>query len=944
MMVNLKITGLAIFLLCIFSNFAFAQAVNHISVIGKFGLDLEQSSSHENWEDYTIFIPQINSLFAINNQGAFQMDVPYDRQLSCYIKFKNDIIDSFKLATYRKNIDLGIIPIKLGSTINHYSKDEMTTHTIEPQIIEIEESSYLLNQSASKLSSNLNGNPFYNASQFNWSKYGFRPRGIRNSNQDVLLNSISMIDPHTGNSTWMNWYGLHELFKQGSTAMGLAFIDEGIAGMNGKNAYEINPLNNSKVIKINYSLSNKSFDHRIGFNYHSGMSKKGWAYSMILGSTWATQTYIPGVFISNQSGYFGIAKQFQNEKEIILNILATKTNRGKAGNATDYVYELTQNKWYNPNWGYYNNTIVNARQQKSLQPIFNILFKQKNNANLQWYHSFSYQFGEQQNTFIDYYNATDPRADYYRNLPDFINNSNPTGASEIENHIKQNPKILQVNWDQLMSSNQNNYETINNINGMPNNYKSGYRSLYVWSADCEFVNKLNYVQRINWKQNAFLKHNGGLSISLNHAQWYRKLNNLLGGDYFVNYNMFAEQQFSGNNTIKQQDLNAPNRAVIENEKYAYHYKTKVQKNNLWWHTNFSKNRFELHVGAELFTTSYQRNGLYKNGLFQEFSFGKSATIIAINNRLKAGISYAINSKNHFSIFGYNANEMPLVNNVFISPRTRNQIVDNIKKENTKSLEAGYTHNSKYLQLHVLVYRNSISNQTLIQRFYNDDPEYKSFINFIFSNLHTVHTGIEFASSVSITKHLSFNNAIHLSQSFYGNNPEINIYADNDSSLKVNYKTAYIKDYFLGGNPQNTYLLGIQMKSNNFWNVGVNWNGFYKNYVTINAAKRTTDLFQNVQNDNALTEKIFGQELLPHFNTIDINIGKSIRFKINHKKNNTYLNCYVYIGINNALNRTIKSFGYEQLRFDYTNLNPNIFPNKYIYAAPRTFITSLSFKI
>ncbi|MCC6186974.1 MAG: hypothetical protein IT256_07475 [Chitinophagaceae bacterium] len=54
--------------------------------------------------------------------------------------------------------------------------------------------------------------------------------------------------------------------------------------------------------------------------------------------------------------------------------------------------------------------------------------------------------------------------------------------------------------------------------------------------------------------------------------------------------------------------------------------------------------------------------------------------------------------------------------------------------------------------------------------------------------------------------------------------------------------------------------------------------------------------------------------------------------------------YFNFGISNLLNnRNILSAGFEQLRYDFTNNNPDKFPNKYVYGLGRTFFANLTLK-
>ena len=60
--------------------------------------------------------------------------------------------------------------------------------------------------------------------------------------------------------------------------------------------------------------------------------------------------------------------------------------------------------------------------------------------------------GEKYNTGLDWYNASDPRPDYYRYLPSFYKDS--LMSSAIVNQLLTNTLQLQIDWDKMYWVNQ----------------------------------------------------------------------------------------------------------------------------------------------------------------------------------------------------------------------------------------------------------------------------------------------------------------------------------------------------------------------------------------------------------------------------------------------------------------------------------------------------------
>ncbi len=49
---------------------------------------------------------------------------------------------------------------------------------------------------------------------------------------------------------------------------------------------------------------------------------------------------------------------------------ASPTVRGRSGGSTQVVYDLLDNNFYNPNWGFQNGEVRNSQEYRSHQPVF----------------------------------------------------------------------------------------------------------------------------------------------------------------------------------------------------------------------------------------------------------------------------------------------------------------------------------------------------------------------------------------------------------------------------------------------------------------------------------------------------------------------------------------------------------------------------------------------
>ena len=81
------------------------------------------------------------------------------------------------------------------------------------------------------------------------------------------------------------------------------------------------------------------------------------------------------------------------------------------------------------------------------------------------------------------------------------------------------------------------------------------------------------------------------------------MNDLLGGDYWVDIDQFAEQDFEDPN-LAQNDLQEINRVVYNGDIFGYNYNIHVNKNEAFGEYNFNTSKIESFVGLTLSNSSF----------------------------------------------------------------------------------------------------------------------------------------------------------------------------------------------------------------------------------------------------------------------------------------------------------------------------------------------------
>lgn len=330
-----------------------------------------------------------------------------------------------------------------------------------------------------------------------------------------------------------------------------------------------------------------------------------------------------------------------------------------------------------------------------------------------------------------------------------------------------------------------------------------------------------------------------------------------------------------------------------------------------------------------------------HSFYQQTSYGNSATLNFFTYRSKAGITYKLNGRNYFYANGSIGNKSPYVDNVFISPRTRNLLTPNPKNEKFQSIEAGYLLRSPNVKGRLTFYATDVKDAADVRRYFADDST--SFVNLAMQGINKRYTGVELGAEVKVSPSINVSFAASLGQAFYTDRPTFTVFSDNDTSENSErfnkWDTAYIANFYVPSGPQSTFQVALNYRNKTYWFFNAQFNYLTRNWIDFAPTHRTREgVGVNTLNSPAWNA-IVDQIELPSFYTVDVMLGKS--FKVNKflkfAGNNTYFN--FNLGISNLLgNKDIRLYGFENMRTNETN--PQWFAPKYAYALGRQYFLNL----
>lgn len=822
---------------------------------------------------------------------------------------------------------------------------------------------------------------FNNIAGYNFSSVRFRVRGYSSESQDVYMAGVRMNDAITGYTPYSLWSGLNEAVRSKESVNGSEISDYGFGGYNGLT--NIDPM--ASKVRTGWRgsvLTNSAlYRLRLMMTYSSGELDNGWSYAFSASARLGGNDWIKGVYYRSFGYYGSVEKKFGEEHKLGLTFMAAPGQRGAQNGSTQEVYDLMGDNMYNSNWGYYNGKVRNARVKKTHEPIAILKYDfTPESKKLKASATVLYRFGKNGYTALDWYDAPDPRPDYYRNLPSyfFMDNTdyNRLNYSKYmwarEQWEQDIPSITHINWDRLYA--------VNAMNGTAD----GNRSKYVIEERRTDQQDLNFAANAKWSPVNYFTLAGGLSYKWNRTEYYKILDDLLGGDYYVNIDQFAERDYASSVTMYQNDLdyylkNGKAQTLKQGDKYGYDYYANVRRAEAWVSGKFSKFGLDVALAGRIGYTKYWREGLLRKGLFPGLdangqpmtyegkvittydpitgdaitSLGKSEVKDFLTGAAKLNVSYVIPGGHRVYANAAFIADAPNFNQAFISPRTRNSIVPNLKTNKTLTADLNYAYSNSGYDVRVTGYYTAIKDQSKVMSFYDDAQN--SFTNFAMSGIDQRHIGLELGFKVPLpVPNLALQGVVSYGQFVYTSNPKMYQTYDNSAAIVEDtygvtipywksHPTADGKTvkHYVSGTPQLATSLGLSWNKN-YWFVDADVDYFDFAYLDMNPLYRTDMATSGPDKTVTPTEIEYmaAQEKFKGAVLVNASVGKSWYIKRNYQLGFS-------LQVKNILNTTnLRTGGYEQTRLVDNTVSKERyyrFDSKYFYMSGINYMLNIYFR-
>jgi outer membrane cobalamin receptor len=769
-----------------------------------------------------------------------------------------------KITQNGNNIDLGVVKMEINSvslsdvtitsSIAIARKTPVAVSSVDPVFI----SEKLSTQEFPEI---LKSTPGVYASKDNggFGESRITVRGFGAANVGVMINGVPMNDMEWGGIYWSNWAGLSDVTRSMQVQRGLGASKLSSPAVGGSINIVTNSTDANKGGTISYGVGNDGYNKML-FSLSSGMTKDGWAFSVLGSRTWG-DGYIQGTQFNSYSWFVNISKRIGDNHSLSLTATGAPQTHNKRYD------ELTIAEWdkqkkinegvgyrYNAAFGYDINgkvmtgTSYNSyhKPQISLNHVWQIDSKSSLSSSLYMSIGDGYGYrgvGSNSNVL---YGATAgiPNTTYRK-----VDGTFDFGTLMNDNAASNNGSIAAL---------------AKNLN------------THIWYGLLSTYNK-QLTESLNLQ--------GGIDLRYYKGGHKAEIANLMGGKFVIDTDR-------KNVPYMKDDIAWKNERLSVGDVVYRNFDSYITQYGGFGQAEYSKDKLSVTLSANVSgVTNWRKEYFYADN-------EKSPKKTKVGYGVKGGANYNLDAHNNvFANIGYFSRTPYYSGGIFLNSQTSNAFNPNSKNENVFSYELGYGYSSSIFSLNLNLYRTTWNDRTIQKRLTVSQESSYVYLN----GVDELHQGIELDFKYRPVHALTISGMFSLGDwrmtkngvtgyMYDANGQAVDknmavVPAGSDEQAKLLMNTKKVK---IGNSAQTTAALGVDYEIFKGLKIGADGNFFGRNYSDYDIA--------GLINTGALNGKSI--ELaqpwrIPSAYTFDASI--SYRFKVAGLDATWYANC------NNVLN-------------------------------------------
>ena len=637
-------------------------------------------------------------------------------------------------------------------------------------------------------------------------------RGFDNTNIAVMVNGVPMNDMENQNVYWSNWAGLTDVTRTMQTQRGLGASKVSAPSVGGTINIITKSLEAKKGGSIYYGMGNDNMN-KVMFTVSTGMSKSGWAMTLLGSKTWGNG-YAQGTDFTGYTYFLNISKRLNDNHQLSFTAFgAPQEHYQRKGALTLADWKMTEQVWgitdhkYNSSYGFDKNG-----QRRTAE--YNVYHKPQLSLNHQW------QINDKSSLSTVLYMSIGRGYGY-------SGQGNSTYGYSYTDWYGANYGTLQTKFRNADGT--FNYGMIQDINE-----QSEHGSMLVMGKLKNYHNWYGLVSTYNTKIGKDFDFYGGVDFRAYKGVHTNEILDLYSGKYYIDS---SRKNAKAVNSVNASNPDWVNEKLGVGDVMYRDYDGHVVQEGAFFQTEYTKSDLSAFISGSLSNTSYWRY----DRLYYDKEHAESKTKSYIGFTVKGGANYNFNE--HHNVF-FNAgyiSRAPMFNNVFLTYTSSNVTNPDAKNEKVLSFEVGYGYRLKWLQVDLNAYWTKWMDKSMAKQLSVGTQQTDGYINM--AGLDARHQGIELEVKASPLYWLDLNGMFSIGDWQWDSNAKGYIYDANGQPLDKDGNVASaplaedhyfagiaLKGIRVGGSAQTTAALGATVKIGKQIRIGADWTLYARNYA------------------------------------------------------------------------------------------------------------------
>ena len=677
-------------------------------------------------------------------------------------------------------------------------------------------------------------------------------RGFKSENSAMMVNGVPMNGMENNKVYWSNWSGLSDVTRSIQIQRGLGAAKVASPAVGGSINIITKTTEAKKGGSVSYAMGNDGYN-KILFNLSSGLSKDGWAFSLLGAKTWG-DGYIQGTEFEGYTWFVSIAKRFNDNHQLSLTAFGAPQWHNQRSNQNglsikewqrvkQYMGEESPYK-YNSTFGYRNGQSYNSSKNSYHKPQISL--------NHLW------QIDQKSSLSTALY-VSIGRGDGYRGTGDSTYANSWYGSTNglVNTQFRRPDGTFDYDAVETMNAESTNGSKMVMSKMMNNHLWYGLLSTYT----TKFGENFDFYGGIDFR------YYKGLHQDI--------LTDLFGGTYFIDSynrkNVTAENNpaVGGNSAYINQKLNVGD--VLRRD-----YDGFVMYEGVFAQLEYNQDKLSAFISGGASNTGYWRY----DRMYYSKDKAKSSTKNYLGGNIKGGANYNLTENHNVFVNAGYINRAPMFDTSFINSQTSHDRNPDAKNEKIMSFELGYGYRSRFFTANLNGYYTRWMDKALYDSGTTADG-LRWAMNMTGANAD--HWGVEFdfvakpLNWLDITGMFSWGDwrwggvasgYLFDSQGQMLQNTRGDVVTDMANAEQYQYKID-MDNVSVGGSAQTTAALGLGVRPMKGLRLGVDWNFFSRNFADY-------DINANVATQNE--PYVIGSPWkIPSYSTFDLSAGYTFDF-------------------------------------------------------------------